>query len=92
MAMTAQGMRARYAADAVGTASPARLLTMLYDRLIRDLIVAEAAITEGAVQDAHDRWSTARRSSKSCPPASTSTPGTAPPASPSSTFTSPASW
>jgi flagellar protein FliS len=54
MAMTAQAMRARYAADSVGTASPARLLTMLYDRLVRDLSLAEAAIATGDAQAAHN--------------------------------------
>ena len=36
--------RNRYVGDSVGTASPARLLTMLYDRLVRDLTVGEAGI------------------------------------------------
>lgn len=54
MAMTADAMRARYAADSVGTASPARLLTMLYDRLVRDLNVAAAAIVTGDGQAAHN--------------------------------------
>jgi flagellar protein FliS len=54
MAMTADAMRARYAADSVGTASPARLLTMLYDRLVRDLNLAEAAIAAGDGQAAHN--------------------------------------
>lgn len=54
MAMTAHAMRARYAADAVGTASPARLLTMLYDRLVRDLNLAEAAIAAGDLQATHN--------------------------------------
>lgn len=54
MAMTAQAMRARYASDSVGTASPARLLTMLYDRLVRDLAMAEAAIGTGQMADAHN--------------------------------------
>ncbi len=36
--------RAAYAREAVSTASPARLLIMLYDRLVRDLVTAEAAI------------------------------------------------
>ena len=54
MALTADAMRARYAADSVGTASPARLLTMLYDRLVRDLNVAEAAIVAGDGQTAHN--------------------------------------
>lgn len=36
--------RSRYADDTAHTASPQRLLTMLYDRLIGDLAVAEAAM------------------------------------------------
>ncbi len=43
MAYTAQAARSRYAADSVSTASPARLLVMLYDRLLRDLVTAEEA-------------------------------------------------
>lgn len=39
--------RARYVADAVATASPARLLTMLYDRLLLDLARASDALAEG---------------------------------------------
>ena len=42
MTYTAQA-RSRYTADAVATASPARLLVMLYDRLILDLVNAEQA-------------------------------------------------
>jgi flagellar secretion chaperone FliS len=37
-------MRNRYMGDSVTTASPARLVTMLYDRLVRDLAVAEAGL------------------------------------------------
>lgn len=55
MAMTTQAMRARYAADSVGTASPARLLTMLYDRLVRDLALAEAAIVDGNGEAVHNQ-------------------------------------
>ncbi len=36
--------RSRYAESTAHTASPQRLLTMLYDRLIGDLAVAEAAM------------------------------------------------
>ncbi|MBT0771421.1 flagellar export chaperone FliS [Kineosporia sp. J2-2] len=36
--------RSRYADNTAHTASPQRLLTMLYDRLIGDLAVAEAAM------------------------------------------------
>ncbi|HEY0118556.1 MAG TPA: flagellar export chaperone FliS [Cellulomonas sp.] len=39
--------RSRYIADAIETASPARLLTMLYDRLILDLSRAEKALDSG---------------------------------------------
>jgi len=36
--------RARYATSAVSTASPARLLVMLYERLLRDLATATGAL------------------------------------------------
>jgi len=36
--------QARYASDAAATVAPGRLLTMLYDRLVQDLSVAEAAM------------------------------------------------
>jgi flagellar secretion chaperone FliS len=42
--MNASMIRNRYVGDSVGTASPARLVTMLYDRLVRDLTTAEAAL------------------------------------------------
>ena len=41
MTYTAQA-RSRYTADSVATASPARLLVMLYDRLVLDLVNAES--------------------------------------------------
>lgn len=44
---TAQHARSRYATAAVSTASPARLLVMLYDRLARDLVTAEQALASG---------------------------------------------
>jgi flagellar protein FliS len=37
-------MRARYLADSIATASPAKLLLMLYDRLVLDLSQAEEAL------------------------------------------------
>lgn len=40
----ASSARARYTRDAVATAPPARLLIMLYDRLVRDLLTAEAQL------------------------------------------------
>src|SRR5439155_14309142 len=42
--MNASMIRNRYVGDSVATASPARLVTMLYDRLVRDLSTAEAAL------------------------------------------------
>jgi flagellar protein FliS len=47
--MTTPSLRTRYLANSVATASPARLLLMLYDRLILDLEHAEEALR------AHDR-------------------------------------
>lgn len=41
--------QARYAADAAETVSPARLLTMLYDRLVSDLATAELAMASGDI-------------------------------------------
>lgn len=38
--------KARYTSDAAETVSPARLLTMLYDRLVSDLLLAEDAMTK----------------------------------------------
>ena len=49
MTYAAQSGRSRYAADTVSTASPARLLIMLYDRLVRDLVTAESAASTGDV-------------------------------------------
>lgn len=42
----AAAMRSRYASDAVTTASPARLLIMLFDRLLRDLTVSEQSLAD----------------------------------------------
>jgi flagellar protein FliS len=39
----------RYASDATQTASPAHLVTMLYDRLITDLATAEEAMHRGDI-------------------------------------------
>lgn len=41
--------RARYASDATQTASPAKLLTMLYDRLATDLAAGEEAMLRGDI-------------------------------------------
>jgi flagellar protein FliS len=45
--MTPQAaLRARYLSDSVTTASPARMLTMLYDRLVLDLTIGEQALLD----------------------------------------------
>lgn len=44
MTTAAYAARARYTSDSVATASPARLLLMLFERLVRDLVAAEQAI------------------------------------------------
>jgi flagellar protein FliS len=46
--------RSRYATSSVTTASPARLLTMLYDRLVCDLVTAEECLTSGNIATAND--------------------------------------
>jgi flagellar secretion chaperone FliS len=45
--MSTASLRARYLGDTVTTASPQRLLVMLYDRLALDLERAQAALTAG---------------------------------------------
>jgi flagellar secretion chaperone FliS len=45
--MTSPALRDRYLADSVNTASPGKLLVMLYDRLVMDLIQGEEAIRAG---------------------------------------------
>lgn len=50
---TAAQLRSHYARDSVTTASPVRLVTMLYDRLARDLDDAEFAIEMANPQSAH---------------------------------------
>jgi flagellar protein FliS len=51
--MSLHTMQQRYLGESVTTASPAKLVTMLYDRLVRDLVVAEAALATGDVQSAN---------------------------------------
>jgi flagellar secretion chaperone FliS len=53
--MSTPALRARYLADTVSTASPARLLVMLYDRLLLDLSQGEAALRAGEREMASDR-------------------------------------
>jgi flagellar protein FliS len=47
MTATSPAMRERYLADSIATASPAKLLVMLYDRLVLDLRRAEEAMRAG---------------------------------------------
>jgi flagellar protein FliS len=51
--MSAASLRARYLGDQISTASPQRLLVMLYDRLALDLERAHTALTEGDRQEAN---------------------------------------
>jgi flagellar protein FliS len=50
---TAAQLRSRYARESVTTASPVRLVTMLYDRLARDLDDADVAISMANPESAH---------------------------------------
>lgn len=53
--MTTQAqLRNRYAQEAVTTASPAQLVTMLYDRLLKDLASAEQGLGARDIQATHD--------------------------------------
>ena len=51
--MNASTIRNRYVGASVGTASPARLVTMLYDRLVRDLAAAETALAGSDLEGAN---------------------------------------
>jgi flagellar protein FliS len=54
--MTTQAtLRNRYAEDAVLTTSPAKLVLMLYDRLVRDLVDAEEAVVGRRIAEASDK-------------------------------------
>lgn len=53
--MSLQAVRNRYVQDAVSTVAPARLVTMLYDALVKDLLLAENALKTRDVQTSHDR-------------------------------------
>ena len=48
-------LRARYMGDTVATVPPARLVTMLYDALAQDLVVAEGALRDGDLLLANDK-------------------------------------
>lgn len=45
--MTTQALRNRYVSDSVATAPPSRLLVMLYDRLVLDLMIAGQSLDQG---------------------------------------------
>jgi len=47
MTSSSPAMRARYIADSVATASPAKMLMMLFDRLVLDLARGEQALVDG---------------------------------------------
>lgn len=47
-------LRNRYAREAVTTASPAQLVVMLYDRLLKDLTAAEAGLGARDIQAGHN--------------------------------------
>ena len=52
--MNASMIRNRYVGTSVDTASPARLVTMLYDRLVRDLTTAETALAGSDIESANN--------------------------------------
>jgi flagellar secretion chaperone FliS len=52
--MNASLIRNRYVGASVDTASPARLVTMLYDRLVRDLVTAEGALADSDLEGANN--------------------------------------
>jgi flagellar protein FliS len=45
--MTTPNLRNRYLTDSISTASPGKLLVMLYDRLVTDLALGEQALRDG---------------------------------------------
>jgi flagellar secretion chaperone FliS len=53
--MTAPHLRDRYLQDSVSTASPAKLLLMLYDRLVLDLGQAEQGLHAGEHETAYEK-------------------------------------
>lgn len=53
--MTTPILRERYLNDSVSTASPGRLLVMVYDCLVRDLHQGEVALRTGTRQQANER-------------------------------------
>ena len=53
--MTSPQLRDRYLQDSISTASPGKLLLMLYDRLVLDLMKGEEALRAGAREQAHEQ-------------------------------------
>jgi flagellar protein FliS len=53
--MTAPNLRDRYLQDSINTASPGKLLVMLYERLIVDLLQGEEALRAGERERANER-------------------------------------
>jgi flagellar secretion chaperone FliS len=53
--MTSPNMRNRYLQDSISTASPGKLLVMLYDRLVLDLVHGEDALRTGEREAANDK-------------------------------------
>jgi flagellar secretion chaperone FliS len=58
--MTSPHLRDRYLQDSINTASPGKLLLMLYDRLVLDLMQAEDALRTGDREQAHEKLSHAQ--------------------------------
>ena len=52
--MNTSMIRNRYVGDSVGTATPGRLVTMLYDRLVRDLVAGETALAARDLEGANN--------------------------------------
>ena len=53
--MTAPHLRDRYLQDSINTASPGKLLVMLYERLVMDLRQGEEAVRAGEREQANER-------------------------------------
>ena len=59
--MSLASARRRYVSDAVSTVTPAKLLVMLYDRLVLDLTRGQAAIAEGDLATANEQLTHAQQ-------------------------------
>jgi flagellar secretion chaperone FliS len=53
--MTSPHLRDRYLQDSINTASPGKLLLMLYDRLVLDLMLGEEALRAGDHELAYEK-------------------------------------